>query len=153
MQTRKQKEKSKSLGQEGAGTSLGGQSLVLLCTDVAARGLNLPAVDWIVQFDPPSETREYVHRVGRTARSGGRGQALLFLLHSELGYLQHLEQQGLHLKQHGDPSPRVKIAVFLQQQVRQALSAISTTPYPVRVMVQVWFGSFVTYPSSWYGRL
>jgi len=47
------------------------KSRVLLCTDVAARGLNFPAVDWIVQFDPPSETREYVHRIGRTARSGG----------------------------------------------------------------------------------
>lgn len=47
------------------------QSLVLLCTDVAARGLNFPDVHWIVQFDPPTETREYVHRIGRTARSGG----------------------------------------------------------------------------------
>lgn len=44
---------------------------ILLCTDVAARGLDLPNVDWILQYDPPCETADYVHRIGRTARKGG----------------------------------------------------------------------------------
>ncbi|KAK6725628.1 hypothetical protein RB195_004130 [Necator americanus] len=64
---------------------------ILLCTDVAARGLDIPAVDWIVQYDPPDEPREYIHRVGRTARGkDGRGNALLVLRPEELGFLRYL---------------------------------------------------------------
>jgi Helicase conserved C-terminal domain len=44
------------------------KSGIMLCTDVAARGLDLPEIDWILQYDPPCETTDYVHRVGRTAR-------------------------------------------------------------------------------------
>ncbi|CAM9445827.1 unnamed protein product [Discosporangium mesarthrocarpum] len=68
---------------------------VLVCTDVAARGLDLPTVDWIVQYDPPSETSDYVHRCGRTARRGLSGHSLLFLLPGEAGYLGVLEGRGL----------------------------------------------------------
>ena len=41
---------------------------ILFCTDVAARGLDIPEVDWIVQYDPPDDPREYIHRVGRACR-------------------------------------------------------------------------------------
>lgn len=65
---------------------------ILLCTDVAARGLDIPAVDWIIQYDPPDDPREYIHRVGRTARGKeGRGRALLLLLPEELGFLKYLK--------------------------------------------------------------
>ena len=71
---------------------------ILLCTNVAARGLDIPAVDWIIQFDPPDETNQYIHRVGRTCRGTGRkGRALLFLLSSELGYLTRLRADGVEL--------------------------------------------------------
>ncbi|CAN1265443.1 DEAD-box ATP-dependent RNA helicase 51 [Linum perenne] len=67
---------------------------ILLCTDVAARGLDIPAVDWIVQFDPPDDPKEYIHRVGRTARGeGAKGNALLFLIPEELLFLQYLKVQ------------------------------------------------------------
>ena len=68
---------------------------VLLCTDVAARGLDLPKVDWIVQYDPPCETTDYVHRIGRTARKGNGGSALIFLLPSEAPYVPLLESHGM----------------------------------------------------------
>ena len=60
---------------------------VLLCTDVAARGLDMPNVDWIIQYDPPTETTEYVHRIGRTARRGRAGSAILMLRPCEAGYV------------------------------------------------------------------
>jgi len=73
---------------------------ILLCTDVAARGLDIPDVDWIVQFDPPDDPREYIHRVGRTARGeGGKGHALLILRPEELGFLRYLRQANVPLNE------------------------------------------------------
>uniref|UniRef100_A0A8C9XT98 ATP-dependent RNA helicase n=1 Tax=Sander lucioperca TaxID=283035 RepID=A0A8C9XT98_SANLU len=63
---------------------------VLLCTDVAARGLDLPQVTWIIQYTPPAAAAEYVHRVGRTARIGGRGSSLLFLTPAETAFITEL---------------------------------------------------------------
>ncbi|CAH1227106.1 DDX18 [Branchiostoma lanceolatum] len=71
----------------------------MLCTDVAARGLDIPAVDWIVQFDPPDDPKEYIHRVGRTARAGGRGHALLILRPEELGFLRYLKAAKVPLNE------------------------------------------------------
>ena len=56
-------------------------------------GLDIPDVDWIIQYDPPDDPREYIHRVGRAARMGGKGRALLFLLPSELGFLRYLKRE------------------------------------------------------------
>jgi len=64
---------------------------VLLCTDVAARGIDIPDVDWIVQFDPPKKPEDFIHRVGRTARAGRAGSALLYLLEPERSYLAVLQ--------------------------------------------------------------
>jgi ATP-dependent RNA helicase DDX31/DBP7 len=71
------------------------KSAILLTTDVAARGLNLPGVDWAVQYDPPCEISDYVHRVGRVARAGKAGHSVLFLLPSERAYLDVLETKGV----------------------------------------------------------
>jgi len=79
------------------------ESGILLCTDVAARGLDIPAVDWIVQYDPTDDPREYIHRVGRTARAGGKGRALLFLLPTELGFLRYLKQAKVPLNEYEFP--------------------------------------------------
>ncbi|KAI3893833.1 hypothetical protein MKW92_018189, partial [Papaver armeniacum] len=74
---------------------------ILLCTDVAARGLDIPAVDWIVQYDPPDEPKEFIHRVGRTARGeNANGNALLFLIPEELQFLQFLKAAKVPLKEY-----------------------------------------------------
>ena len=83
------------------------KSGILICTDVAARGLDIPAVDWILQFDPPDDPREYIHRVGRTARAGGRGKALLFLLPTELGFLRFLKQSKVPLNEYQFPPNKI----------------------------------------------
>ncbi len=64
---------------------------VLMCTDVMARGVDFPSVDWVIQFDPPSSTKSFVHRCGRTARMGQDGEALVMLLPAELSYVEFLE--------------------------------------------------------------
>ncbi|XP_019437092.1 PREDICTED: LOW QUALITY PROTEIN: DEAD-box ATP-dependent RNA helicase 51-like [Lupinus angustifolius] len=74
---------------------------ILLCTDVAARGLDIPDVDWIVQYDPPDEPKEYIHRVGRTARGeGGKGNALLFLIPEEVQFLRYLKAAKVPVKEY-----------------------------------------------------
>ena len=55
-----------------------GQLDVLVCTDVAARGLHIPAVSHVFNYDLPQDAEDYVHRIGRTARLGAEGDAISF---------------------------------------------------------------------------
>ncbi|KAI9780649.1 MAG: ATP-dependent RNA helicase [Geoglossum umbratile] len=91
----------------------------LICTDVAARGLDIPAVDWIVQFDPPDDPRDYIHRVGRTARgSNGKGRSLMFLQPSEVGFLKHLREARVPVVEFEFPAKRI---VNVQSQLEKLI--------------------------------
>lgn len=80
---------------------------ILLCTNVAARGLDIPRVDWIIQYDPPDDPRDYIHRVGRTARAGNAGKSLMFLLPSELGFLRYLKEAKVPLNEYTFPANKI----------------------------------------------
>lgn len=65
---------------------------ILLTTDVAARGLDIPAVDLVFQLDPPSDPKTFIHRCGRAGRAGRRGLAVTFLTPGrEEDYLEFLQ--------------------------------------------------------------
>jgi len=71
----------------------------MLATDIAARGLDFPAVDWVLQVDAPEDAAMYIHRVGRTARYNANGRALLMLLPSEEGVvLEALQKSSVPVK-------------------------------------------------------
>ncbi|KAG7885451.1 hypothetical protein KL925_005310 [Ogataea polymorpha] len=77
---------------------------ILLCTDVASRGLDLPHINNVVEFDPPFALDDHLHRVGRTARAGSLGKSVLFLLPGDeenyLKMIEPLHPSGIHFQKY-----------------------------------------------------
>lgn len=88
----------------------------IFATDVVARGLDFPAVDWVIQLDCPEDADTYIHRVGRTARYERAGKAVLFLDPSEEeGMLKRLEQKKVPVQK---TKPRQKLQQSIQNQLQ-----------------------------------
>jgi superfamily II DNA/RNA helicase len=68
-----------------------GHPRVLVATDVAARGIHVDDVDLVVQFDPPNDHKDYLHRSGRTARAGATGMVIALVERGQLRELQRLQ--------------------------------------------------------------
>ena len=68
-----------------------GQRNILVATDVASRGLDIPAVDIVLNYDLPPTGKDYVHRVGRTARAGRAGRAISFVTQYDVEQFQRIE--------------------------------------------------------------
>jgi ATP-dependent RNA helicase RhlE len=65
---------------------------ILVCTDVAARGLDIKDVNFVVNYDLPQEAANYVHRIGRTGRAGANGKAVSFCAHEDCEYLDPISE-------------------------------------------------------------
>ena len=74
---------------------------ILLCTDIAQRGLDFPEVDWIINYDLPLSVDEYLHRVGRTARGpNSHGKSLLILMPNEIDLLDRIKEKNIIIKEY-----------------------------------------------------
>ncbi|XP_034588657.1 DEAD-box ATP-dependent RNA helicase 17 isoform X2 [Setaria viridis] len=118
------------------------KSAILVSTDVAARGLDFPKVKYIIQYDSPGEASEYVHRVGRTARIGEKGEALLFLQPIELDYLKDLESHGVSLTEY--PFQKVLDSFPVNGQKPHKRKMISLDMHPWIMSLQRSLEGFVT---------
>ncbi len=78
-----------------------GRFEILVATDIAARGLDVAGVDYVINFDPPSTPETYTHRIGRTGRSDASGKALTFVTSEDRDWLRDTERML------GEPIPRL----------------------------------------------
>jgi ATP-dependent RNA helicase DDX49/DBP8 len=83
---------------------------ILVATDVAARGLNMNAVQLVINYEVPTDPESYVHRIGRTARAGRSGNALTFVSSDEWDALHSIEKRNdiriMQINKAGEPIER-----------------------------------------------
>ena len=93
---------------------------VLVATDVAARGLDIPSVDLVVQIEPPKDTETYIHRSGRTARAGRSGKCITFYTLKQKMLITMIEQRaGIQFQKIGVPQPDDVIRASFRDTLKQ----------------------------------
>ncbi|CAI5725336.1 unnamed protein product [Peronospora destructor] len=91
-----------------------GRSYILISTDVASRGLDIPEVDIVMNFDLPRDADDYIHRVGRTARAGRNGQAISLVTQHDIELLQNIEAKvGTKMDDYESEAPEKKVLKML----------------------------------------
>lgn len=117
------------------------QNSCLISTDVVARGIDFPSVDWVIQVDCPEDTATYIHRVGRSARFDKKGHALLFLTPSEEPYMvKELESKRI-------PISKLVVKETKKKSIQQDLQMLCFKEPEVKYLGQK---AFITYLRSVY---
>nr|XP_036676493.1 probable ATP-dependent RNA helicase CG8611 isoform X2 [Drosophila suzukii] len=110
-------------------------SCVLLATDVVGRGIDVPDVKLVVQYTPPQTTADFVHRVGRTARAGRKGRAVLFLAPSEAQFVRHLEKKRIRIQQ-GDMYAYLQTLLPKDDEARTVQEAASNLQHKFQTLLE-----------------
>ncbi|KAF5384352.1 hypothetical protein D9615_003226 [Tricholomella constricta] len=114
---------------------------VLFATDIAARGLDFPSIDWVLQLDTPEDAETYIQRVGRTARYESKAKALMFLLPSEEeGMKAALTTKNVEIK-------NIKIRASKTQSIENQLQNLAFQNFEIKYLGQ---RAFVSYLRSIY---
>ncbi|KAJ7948954.1 DEAD-box ATP-dependent RNA helicase [Quillaja saponaria] len=106
-----------------------GDCNILICTDVASRGLDIPSVDMVINYDIPTNSKDYIHRVGRTARAGRSGVAISLLNQYEVEWYIQIEKLiGKKLPEY--PAEKEEVLLLgarVQEAKRLALNTMKNT--------------------------
>ena len=97
---------------------------IVVATDVAARGLDVQRISHVINYDIPYDTEAYVHRIGRTARAGRAGDAILFVAPREMRMLRAIEKATRQTLEPMQPPTREAIAGRRVAQFKQQISEI-----------------------------
>ncbi|KAI9251507.1 P-loop containing nucleoside triphosphate hydrolase protein [Phascolomyces articulosus] len=96
-----------------------GSKNILVATDVASRGLDIPSVDIVINYDAPLSSKDYIHRVGRTARAGRSGKSITFVTQYDVELIQRIEKD-LGRKLDEFPNVDKNDVMLLQERVSDA---------------------------------
>ena len=97
---------------------------ILICTDVASRGLDIPAVNFVINYELPASSTDYIHRIGRTGRAGRKGTSISICTERDIDIFQSIETAtGVKMTDYYDEGETDKAIVDLLHEVSNARRA------------------------------